>query len=197
MPIEWGARLTGRSGGAGGGDNWGVVRAKRQIGTTSLGFLSTRHEGDAGVNSLYGADVDVQATPRLKLRSFWAITDGIQEGRDQTGGLAATYRGPKWRWSLDALEVGNRFGPEMGFLSRRRLPPAGRRRLHAGPVDGCVRPVERRSRADVGQPPLRLELQAGSRSLPGVQSDLGRAVVGRRSMRDRQAILKLTYLFAV
>lgn len=136
VPIEWGARLTGRSGpwslgvldaqtgssgGAGDGDNWGLVRAKRQIGTTSVGFLSTRHEGDAGVNSLYGADVDVQATPRLKLRSFWAMTDDAQEGADQTGGLAAAYRGPKWRWSLDALEVGDRFDPEMGFLSRRGI----------------------------------------------------------------------------
>lgn len=135
VPIEWGTRLTGRSGpwslgvldaqtgpGAdrdGEGDNWGVVRAKRQIGNTSVGLLSTRHGGDDGVNSLYGADVDIQATPRLKLRSFWAMTDDPREGSDQTGGLAAVYRGPVWRWSLDALEIGGRFDPEMGFLRRR------------------------------------------------------------------------------
>ncbi len=132
LPIEWGARLTGRSGPwsigvldarteslGGEGDNWGLVRAKRQIGKTSIGLLSTRHAGDEGVNSLYGADVDVQATPRLKLRSFWAMTDDTREGTDQTGGLAAAYRGPTWRWSLDALEIGDRFDPGMGFLSRR------------------------------------------------------------------------------
>lgn len=134
VPIEWGARLTGRSGpwslgmldaqtgprsDGEEGDNWGVLRAKRQIGKTSVGLLSTRHEGDDGVNSLYGADVDVQATPRLKLRSFWALTDDAREGTDQAGGLAAVYRGPVWRWSLDALEIGDHFDPEMGFLRRR------------------------------------------------------------------------------
>lgn len=136
VPIEWGARLTGRSGPwslgvldaqtappgtEGGGDNWGVVRAKRQLGRTSVGLLSTRHDGEEGVNSLYGADVDVQATPRLKLRSFWSMTDGASQGSDQAGGLAAVYRGPVWRWSLDALEIGDRFDPEMGFLRRRGI----------------------------------------------------------------------------
>jgi hypothetical protein len=33
--------------------------------------------------------------------------------------VGAAYRGPVWRFSLDALEIGERFDPEMGYLRRR------------------------------------------------------------------------------
>jgi hypothetical protein len=134
VPIEWGARLTGRSGpwsvgllgvrtGAaeteGNGDDWGVVRVRRRAGDrATVGFLSTRHGGDAGTNSLYGADADFQATSRLKVRGFLALSDDPRQGGDRAGGAGAVYRGPLWRWSLDALEIGERFKPDVGFLLR-------------------------------------------------------------------------------
>ncbi len=139
VPIEWGTRLTGRTGpwslgvldaqtaaplagegGEAGGDNWGVLRVKRRIGErSSVGLISTRHATGGGDNRLYGVDADFNPTSRLKLRTFWAQSDDEVDGTGRTGGVGALYRGPFWRWSLDAMEIGERFDPEAGFLSRR------------------------------------------------------------------------------
>lgn len=135
VPIEWGARLTGRSGpwsvgvmdartgapdGEGDGEGWGVLRLRRQVGERStVGLLSTRKDGAEGTNSVYGVDADFDPTPRLKVRTFFALSDDSAEGTGRTGGVGAVYRGPVWRWSLDALEIGERFDPEMGYLRRR------------------------------------------------------------------------------
>ena len=145
VPIEWGARLTGRSGpwsvglldaqtepteGADGdGDNWGVMRVKRRVGERSnLGMVATNHDSPEGRSSLYGADGDWQtANSRLKVRSFWAASDDPQEGSDWAGGLGASYRGPRLRWNLEALQIGDDFESEVGFLRRRgvrRLAPS-------------------------------------------------------------------------
>lgn len=123
VPIEWGTRLTGRTGpwsiglldaqtGApdgGDGDNWGVLRVKRRVGEEwSVGLLSTRHAADGHENRVYGLDADWNPTSRLKVRSFLAQSDDTSEGTGRTGGLGAVYRGPVWRWSLDAAEIGER-----------------------------------------------------------------------------------------
>jgi len=142
VPIEWGTRLTGRSGpwslglldaqtGApdsladgldddGKGENWGVLRLKRQVGKKgSVGLVSTRHSLNGNENRVYGVDADFNPTSRLKLRSFWAQSDDTADGTGRTGGLGAVYRGPVWRWSADATEIGERFDPEAGYLQRR------------------------------------------------------------------------------
>ncbi|HEX7185800.1 MAG TPA: DUF5916 domain-containing protein [Thermoanaerobaculia bacterium] len=149
VPMEWGARLSGRSGpwslgfmdvqtgprGDGESENWGVVRAKRRMGDrATLGVLSTRHDSPEGTNLLYGMDGDYQPTSRLKLRSFWAMSDDPSRGGDAAGGAGAVYRGPRWRWSLDALEIGDDFNPEMGFLLRRGV------RRYAGSATWLPRP---------------------------------------------------------
>ncbi len=138
VPIEWGARLSGRTGPwsvglldvqtepsagrTGSGENWGVARLQRRLGDrASLGVLSTRHDGPEGTSLLYGVDGDYQPTSRLKVRSFWAMSDDPTQGSDMAGGLGAVYRGPKWRWSLDTLEIGDGFDPEMGFLLRKGI----------------------------------------------------------------------------
>lgn len=130
VPIEWGARLTGRSGpwtlglmeartGGEDGEDWGVLRLRRQVGAkTSVGLLSTRRAGEEGTNSVYGVDADFDPTSRLKVRTFFAMSDDSEEGSGRTGGVSAAYRGPVWRFSLDALEIGERFDPEMGYLRR-------------------------------------------------------------------------------
>ncbi|HEV2851310.1 MAG TPA: DUF5916 domain-containing protein [Thermoanaerobaculia bacterium] len=150
VPIEWGTRLTGRTGlwsvglldaqtgapgGDGGGDNWGVLRLKRRVGEQlSVGLLSTRHATDGHENRVYGMDADWNPTPRLKVRSFWAQSDDTADGTGRTGGLGAIYRGPVWRWSLDAAEIGERFDPEAGFLLRRGV------RRYAGSLTYVPRP---------------------------------------------------------
>jgi hypothetical protein len=149
VPIEWGTRLTGRTGpwsvglldaqtggGEGDGDNWGVLRVKRRVGEEwSVGLLSTRHAADGHENRVYGLDADWNPTARLKVRSFLAQSDDTTEGAGRTGGLGAVYRGPVWRWSLDAAEIGERFDPEAGFLLRRGV------RRYAGSLTWVPRPA--------------------------------------------------------
>lgn len=139
LPIELGGRLTGRSGPWSLGvldartsgtdtDDWGVLRVRRQVGgATNVGMVATRHDGPDGDSRLYGADADWKSeSSRLKVRGFWAGSDDPQQGTDWAGGVGASYRGPVWRWSVDALQIGDDFESETGFLLRRgvrRLSP--------------------------------------------------------------------------
>lgn len=150
VPIEWGTRLTGRTGpwslglleartgspeDGSAADDWGVLRLKRRVGERlSVGLLSTRHAVDGNENRVYGMDADWNPTARLKVRSFWARSDDTEDGTGRTGGLGALYRGPAWRWSLDAAEIGERFDPEAGFLLRRGV------RRYAGSLTFVPRP---------------------------------------------------------
>ncbi|MEA2564444.1 MAG: hypothetical protein QOH06_5948 [Acidobacteriota bacterium] len=139
VPIEFGARLTGRTGPwsiglldaqtGGDGDNWGVLRVKRRVGDqTDVGVVATNHDGPEDRSSLYGADADWRsADSRLKVRGFWAGSDDPQQGADWAGSVGASYRGPTLRWNLEALQIGDGFESEMGFLRRRgirRLAPS-------------------------------------------------------------------------
>jgi hypothetical protein len=142
VPIEVGARLTGRTGPwsiglldaqtggeDGDGDNWGVLRVKRRVGNqTDVGVVATNHDGPEGRSSLYGADADWRSgNSRLKVRGFWAGSEDPQQGADWAGSVGASYRGPTLRWNLEALQIGDGFESEMGFLRRRgirRLAPS-------------------------------------------------------------------------
>ena len=89
--------------------------------------MATNHDGPEGRSSLYGADADWRSgDSRLKVRGFWAGSDDPQKGTDWAGGANASYRGPTLRWSLEAVQIGDGFESEMGFLRRRgirRLSP--------------------------------------------------------------------------
>ena len=132
LPIEFGGRLTGRTGPWSLGvldartsgtdtDDWGVLRVRRQVGgATNVGMVATRHDGPDGESRLYGADADWKnSSSRLKVRGFWAGSDDPQAGADWAGGVGASYRGPVWRWSVDAQQIGDDFESEAGFLLRR------------------------------------------------------------------------------
>ncbi|HEX3128714.1 MAG TPA: DUF5916 domain-containing protein [Thermoanaerobaculia bacterium] len=132
LPIEFGGRLTGRTGPwslgvldarttGTGTDDWGVLRVRRQVGgATNVGMMATRHDSPDGESRLYGADADWKnSSSRLKVRGFWAGSDDPQAGTDWAGGMGASYKGPVWRWSLDALQIGDDFESETGFLLRR------------------------------------------------------------------------------
>ncbi|HEV7667181.1 MAG TPA: DUF5916 domain-containing protein [Thermoanaerobaculia bacterium] len=150
VPIEWGTRLTGRagewslglldvetkplaasrSGVAGGiaGDNWGIVRVKRNIGErSSIGMIFTNRDHD-GVddNQVYGFDADLNPTPKLNVNAFYAASHdpGVS---DWSAGTSAIWSGQFWIWSMEAMEIGEQFNPEAGFLLRngiRRYAPA-------------------------------------------------------------------------
>jgi len=150
VPIHWGTRLTGRaadwsiglldvetkplgpsqSGVAAGilGDNWGVVRLKRNVGQrSSVGMIFTNRERDGGEgNQVFGLDADLNPLPKLNVNTFYA---GSRDpgASDWAGGASAVYTGKDWLWSLETMEIGTQFNPEAGFLLRngiRRYAPA-------------------------------------------------------------------------
>jgi len=79
-------------------------------------------------------DADFNPNSRLRLRTFLARSDDTAAGSGRTGGVGAVYRGPIWRWSLDALEIGERFDPQAGFLQRQGV------RRYAGSLTFVPRP---------------------------------------------------------
>jgi hypothetical protein len=150
VPIEWGTRLTGRVGewslglldvsteartqaesgvvGGLGADNWGVVRVKRNVGPrSSVGMIFTSRDHDGkDDNQVYGFDVDLNPAPKLNLNAFYAQSHD-PGASDRSGGASAVWSGQFWIWSLEAMEIGEQFNPEAGFVLRngiRRYAPA-------------------------------------------------------------------------
>jgi hypothetical protein len=149
VPIHWGTRLTGRagdwsiglldvqteplgqsrSGVAGGipGDNWGIVRLKRNVGErSSVGMIFTNRDQDGPEgNRVYGLDADLNPLPKLNINTFYAASQdpGVS---DWAGGASAVYTGQDWIWSMETMQIGEQFNPEAGFLLRsgiRRYAP--------------------------------------------------------------------------
>jgi hypothetical protein len=150
VPIHWGTRLTGRAGAwniglldvqtkplgpaqsatVGGipADNWGIVRLKRNVGErSSVGMIFTNRDQDGGEgNQVYGLDADLNPLPKLNVNTFYAASKdpGVS---DWAGGASTVYTGQDWIWSMEAMQIGEQFNPEAGFLLRsgiRRYAPA-------------------------------------------------------------------------
>ncbi|HYU33779.1 MAG TPA: DUF5916 domain-containing protein [Thermoanaerobaculia bacterium] len=166
VPIDWGARLTGRAGPWSLGmvdvqtdqtdvfpfftlpeTNWGTVRVKRDIGQRStVGMIATNREASGGdVNRVIGLDAEIRPTQRLGLSGFYAESNdpGPAPGKEWAGGARAFYQSNTLGWGFDAIEIGDAFDPQVGFLLRsgiRRYVPrftyeprpalAGIRNLH-------------------------------------------------------------------
>ena len=144
VPIDYGARLTGRVGGWNIGlldvqtettpldegeivpsANWGVVRIKRNLGErSSIGAIFTNQQSDAGDwNRAAGVDFDVNPSARVNLNGFFiASQDPGQKLTDLSDNWAAgagfVWRGSTWRANAEYQEIRENFNPEMGFLLR-------------------------------------------------------------------------------
>jgi hypothetical protein len=150
VPIHWGTRLTGRAGDWSVGlldvqtkplgpsrsatvdgipaDNWGILRLKRNVGErSSVGMIFTNRDQDGvGGNQVYGLDADLNPLPNLNVNTSYAASHdpGVS---DWAGGGSAVYTGQAWIWSMEAMQIGEQFNPEAGFLLRsgvRRYAPA-------------------------------------------------------------------------
>lgn len=146
VPIDYGARLTGRAGGwnigvlgistaglapgtdgepAVPGATYGVARVTKNIGARSTvgGIFTMRDpEGSTG-ERLYGLDFDLKPTQRTEFSGFWAESDpgpgvGEEEG-NETRGAGFAYQGPEFTAAADYVEVQPDFDPAVGFLLRR------------------------------------------------------------------------------
>ena len=146
VPIELGARLSGRAGGwnvgmlgisteglpigdngegAAPGATYGVARVTRNIGArATIGGIFTQRSRDGFASeSLYGLDFDLKPTQRTEVSGFWAESDlglgvGEEEG-NETRGAGFAYQGPELTASADYVEVQPDFEPAVGFLLRQ------------------------------------------------------------------------------
>lgn len=149
VPIEWGARLTGRQGpwsyglldaqtdqydlGAPFGeqpeDNWGVMRIKRNVGRRSnVGMIFTNRDQDGGIgNQVFGLDANFNPNRYTNFSGFVtrSATDlsfvGQQDINDWAGGARAVWQGPVFGAAFDAVQIGEDFDPQSGFLLRSNI----------------------------------------------------------------------------
>lgn len=149
VPIEWGARLTGRQGpwsfglldaqtdsydlsapfGSQPEDNWGVLRVKRNVGRRSnLGMIFTNRDQDGGIgNQVFGLDANFNPNRYTNFSGFVtrSSTDfsflGEQDTNDWAGGARAVWQGPVFGAAFDAVQIGEDFDAQSGFLLRRDI----------------------------------------------------------------------------
>ena len=141
VPIDLGARLTGRVGAwnvgvlgvgteaVGNGTDLtvadaghGVVRLKRDLGRrSSVGAIYTRRSPDGGAdNELVGIDLDFKPSRQSRFFLFGAETDTEGESGDSASlGAGYGYTARTLRASFDFMEAQAGFDPGLGFLQRR------------------------------------------------------------------------------
>lgn len=146
VPIEWGARLTGRQGpwsfglldaqtgnydlpppfGEQPEDNWGVVRLKRNVGMRSnVGMIFTNRDQEDGIsNQVAGFDVNYNPNRFSNLSAFVtrSATDipfpGFEDEDGWAGGAHAAWQGPVTGVAFDFLQIDEGYDPSAGFLLR-------------------------------------------------------------------------------
>lgn len=147
VPIQWGARLTGRAGpwsvglldvqtddynldffGEQPQDNWGVVRIKRNLGERSnVGLIATnRSQHGVGTNRVVGFDTDFKPNQNTSLSAFYSRSDTDKDfladpATDWAGGAQAMWQGPASFYAFDFLQIGEEYNPESGFLLRNDI----------------------------------------------------------------------------
>jgi len=160
LPIEGGARLTGKVGGntnigflrmrtegiegISPQNDFSVARVNQEFGNRSaVGFMFVERDGDGTIN--HNGREDYNRTYALDgrygigdttLLSGWASrtdTPGISGG-DSAGGVSANYADEEWTLNAGYSQIGENFNPEVGFLSRN-----GFRKVEAG-IRRAIRP---------------------------------------------------------
>jgi hypothetical protein len=148
VPIDWGARLTGRSGPWSVGlldvqtdaydlgrfgdqpqDNWGVVRLKRNLGRRStLGMIATnRDQEGVGTNRVVGLDTDFKPNQNTTISAFYTRSEtdkrmlDSEAGDDWAGGARAVWQGREQLFAFDFLQIGEELSLESGFLLRNEI----------------------------------------------------------------------------
>ena len=157
VPIEAGARLTGRAGrytlgllNMQSGDeassgavatNFGVMRLKRDIlRRSSVGVIYTRRSVDqtgAGRNDAYGVDGTFAFFDNLTFTTYWAETStpGLEDD-DASYRLRMDYDGDRYGVQVERLRVGDNFNPGIGFVRRHDMRRSfGQFRFSPRPVD--------------------------------------------------------------
>ena len=147
LPIDYGARLTGRidetevgmlaieQGDARGlpTRRFGVVRLRHDVGArSSVGLLVThRNSADDGTvdeadDTAIGVDGDLNPTDRLLVSGYTAFNERRGNGPDKfTWGARARWSHPSYRITALHESVGSDYDPATGFVNLRSAPGVG------------------------------------------------------------------------
>ncbi len=136
IPIDAGARLTGRAGaygvglmtiqtdpeGRAPGDNYTVLRGRRDVlGTSDVGaiFLSRQSTSSGDYNRVYGADANFRFFRALSLNGFLAKseTPGVASGQ-LSGKGSIVWNNNILHTQYSLLSVGDHFRDDIGFVKR-------------------------------------------------------------------------------
>jgi hypothetical protein len=136
IPIDAGARLTGRAGaygvglmtiqtdpeGSAPGDNYTVLRARRDVlGTSDVGaiFLSRQSTSAGDYNRVYGADANFRFHRALSINAFLAKseTPGVASGQ-MSGKGSIVWNDNFLHTQYSLLSVGDNFRDDIGFVKR-------------------------------------------------------------------------------
>jgi uncharacterized protein DUF5916/cellulose/xylan binding protein with CBM9 domain len=136
IPIQAGARLTGRAGRNGVGamtietksidgrsaDNYTVLRGRRDIlGTSDVGaiFLSRQSTTTGDYNRVYGVDANFRFFRALSINSFFtkSETPGVRSG-DLAGKASISWNANFLHTQYSLLSVGDNFRDDVGFIKR-------------------------------------------------------------------------------
>jgi hypothetical protein len=139
VPLEAGARLTGRTGRFNVGaldiqtgdervsgvraTNFSAVRIKRDLlRRSSVGAIFTGRsiaQSGGGTNQTYGVDGTFAFYDNLAVNTYWARTDTDGFSNDDTSYRAQLdYTGDRYGVQLDRVAVGSHFNPEVGYVRR-------------------------------------------------------------------------------
>ena len=136
IPIDGGARLTGRAGaygvglmtiqtdpdGSAPGDNYTVLRGRRDVlGTSDVGaiFLSRQSTNSGDYNRVYGADANFRFHRALSINAFLARseTPGVESGQ-LSGKGSIVWNDNFLHTQYSLLTVGDNFRDDIGFVKR-------------------------------------------------------------------------------
>jgi hypothetical protein len=136
IPIDAGARLTGRAGrygvglmtiqtdpeGSAPGDNYTVLRGRRDVlGTSDVGaiFLSRQSTNSGDYNRVYGADANFRFRRALSINGFLARseTPGVGDGQ-MSGKGSIVWNDNLLHTQYSLLSVGDHFRDDIGFVKR-------------------------------------------------------------------------------
>jgi uncharacterized protein DUF5916/cellulose/xylan binding protein with CBM9 domain len=136
IPIDAGARLTGRAGrygvglmtiqtdpdGSAPGDNYTVLRGRRDVlGTSDVGaiFLSRQSTNSGDYNRVYGADANFRFHRALSINGFLAKseTPGVSDGQ-MSGKGSIVWNDNFLHTQYSLLSVGDNFRDDIGFVKR-------------------------------------------------------------------------------
>ena len=163
VPIQAGARLTGRQGRYTVGflnmqtrgvdvagiapTNFSVIRVRRDIlRRSSIGIIATHRDKSldySGSNSVVGVDAAFTFFDNFNINTYYAKSRTEElDGQDDTYQARVSYGGDRYGFNVSHLKIAENFNPEIGFLRRSDVRKTSGR-LRFSPRPQSIRSVRR------------------------------------------------------